>query len=202
VLQCCAFGELCGCTTEWSKDGLQCALPIRCKKRVFGLSGRCSRGSRAESRAGDICSPRGRFERPSEEFVSHGIEGPRLSPDKAWSAAIANLEALLKSGVIQTQLFPGGPQRRPFILVGGHWGAASCALLPRLFDRAAKNLEAAELCFSIPHSSALLIFPKGDQAYRAAMREMIRAQEGAERKLLTLDFFTFDSTGPVPLGDE
>jgi hypothetical protein len=125
-----------------------------------------------------------------------------LSPDKAWSAAIANLEALLKSGVIRTQLFPGGPRRTPFILVGGHWGAASCALLPRLFDLAAKNLEAAELCFSIPHSSALLIFPKGDQAYRAAMREMIRAQEGAERKPLTLDFFTFDSTGPVPLGDE
>lgn len=125
-----------------------------------------------------------------------------LSVEQGWAAALANLEGLLKAGAIHMQLFQDGPQRRPFILVGGHWGAASCVLLPKLADLAAKNVKAAELCFSIPHASALLFFSKGDKSYRAAMREMIREKEGDERRLLTFELFTFNSGGAAPMGDE
>jgi hypothetical protein len=176
-------------------------LPLHCQRRVSGLPARRSR-------------PReGLGHRTHISLVEYlgGLVGSitlekmsslQLTSTQAYEKALSNLEGLLKSGEIRAQLFAEGPDGRPFILVGGHWDAAACALLPGLVQFARGNLRASERCFSIPHPACLLIFPKGDRAYRDAMREMIRTREGHERKLLTFELFTFDGAIPVPLIEE
>ena len=99
------------------------------------------------------------------------------------------------------QLLPNGPQSKPFILFGGHWAAATCILLPKLRVLAGTSLGTAELCVSVPHREAMLIFPRGDRAYREAMRAMIREKEGNGTKPLTFEFFTLGENGPVPFNE-
>ena len=122
-----------------------------------------------------------------------------LSPPEAHAKAMENLENLFISGVIQVQRFEQGPDRRPFILVGGHWGAAACVPLANLPNLAKENLHTEEICLSIPHREALLIFAKGDRAYRDRMRAMIEEMEGNQPKPLTFGLFTFGTDAPVPL---
>jgi hypothetical protein len=122
-----------------------------------------------------------------------------LTPPQAYAKAIGNLERLLISGVIQMQLFAQGSNGKPFILVGGHWGAAACILLPNLPNLAKNGLNSDEICLSIPHREALLIFAKEDRASRDRMRAMIEEMEGNQPKPLTLGLFTFRADLPVAL---
>ena len=122
-----------------------------------------------------------------------------LTVAEAYAKAVENLENLLISGVIQIQLFAQGPDGKPFILVGGHWGAAACIFLPNLPTLAKNSLKAEEICLSIPRREALLIFAKEDRAYRDRMRAMIEEMEGNQPKPLTLGLFTLRTDVPVPL---
>lgn len=130
-----------------------------------------------------------------EELVGLG-----LSLDEAKKRAVDNLSALFKSGEIKASRF-NGPDGKPFILVGGHWATATCILLPNLHKFAAPNLGTEELCVSIPHREAMLIFPKGDKAYRDLMRRMIREKESDGRKPLSFELFTLTTEGLAELKD-
>ena len=121
-----------------------------------------------------------------------------MSWTDAEKRAAQNLERLAKDGKIGMQLFREGPAG-PFILFGGHWGAAACLLLPRLHGLAAESLESDALGASVPHRDALLVFPRGDHARRDAMRAMIREKEGDGAKPLTFDLFELTDSGPRPL---
>lgn len=113
--------------------------------------------------------------------------------------AIANLESLAKAGTVSNTVFERGPSGRPFALFGGHWAAATCLLLPRLREMTSDALGTSELCASIPHRDALLVFPKGDRAHRDAMRAMIRENESDGAKPLTAELFELTPNGPKPL---
>jgi hypothetical protein len=106
-----------------------------------------------------------------EELQSLG-----LSEVQAKGKAIANLEAIVRMGVIGERRFPG-PGGRPFVLFGGHWAAATCILLSELRKMGLLNIETDELCVCIPHREALLMFAKGDHEYRETMLKMIREHE-------------------------
>ena len=134
-----------------------------------------------------------------KSLKSEDLNDIDLTPTQAYAKAIENLENLLISGVIQMQLFAQGPDGKPFILVGGHWGAAACILLPNLPSLAKNSLHTEEICLSIPHREALLIFAKEDRAYRDRMRAMIEEKEGNPAKPLTPGLFTFRAGGPVAL---
>ena len=122
-----------------------------------------------------------------------------LSPAQAGERALTNLEVLMKSGAIQMQVFPSGSPGRSFILAGGHWAAATAMLLPGLRRLAAQTLHAEELCASVPHREALLIFEKGDPAFRKEMRALVRKNESDGAKPLTFDLFQLTERGPAPL---
>ena len=123
-----------------------------------------------------------------------------LSFEEAKKRSLGNLSTLFKSGDIKASRF-NGPGGNPFILMGGHWATATCILLPDLHKFAASNIGSDELCVSIPHRDALLIFAKGDKAYRDLMRKMIREKENDGRKPLSFELFNLTSTGLTELKD-
>lgn len=115
--------------------------------------------------------------------------------------AMDNLDRLEREGKIQMRLFNAGPAGQPFILVGGHWAAATFILSRKLRSTAAEALGTNDLCASIPHREALLVFPKGDRASRDSMRTMIRAKEADGAKPLTWDLFELSEDGPKALAE-
>lgn len=104
------------------------------------------------------------------------LERLRLTGDRAHARALRNLEKLAKAGGIEMASFQG-PHGKPFVLVGGTWAAAAL-LLPGLRDVAAKRIGTVDVCASIPHRDAMLLFAKGDRRYRDTMRALVREKEG------------------------
>jgi hypothetical protein len=119
----------------------------------------------------------------------------KITPDRARSIALKNLEVQFKSGEIKAQLFEHGPQGRPFIIVGDHWDAAAVILLRTLDKFAKKNLKTDAVYASIPQQGTLLLFPAGGLSYQNAMRSMIKQNETG-KKPITLEFFAL-TKGPV-----
>jgi hypothetical protein len=122
-----------------------------------------------------------------------------LTAEEAKERAIRNLESLAMSGAIGQQRFEAGPEKKPFVLFGGHWAAATCILLPGLRGMGVKNVGSEDLCICIPHREALLLFSKGDRKYRDAMRKMIRQHESDGRKPLSFELFVLTPTGIAEL---
>jgi hypothetical protein len=117
-----------------------------------------------------------------------------LTPQTARQRALANLADAVRTGAIRHQLI-AGPQQRSFLLFGGHWSAAAAILLPDLHRLVVKHLGDGNFCACLPHREALLVFAKGDRAYREEMRAMIREREGAGYKSLSFSFFELGPDG-------
>lgn len=64
--------------------------------------------------------------------------------------------------------------------------------------RIPERIGTADLCASIPHRDAMLLFARGDGAYRDAMRALVREEEGDGRKPLTFELFTRTEAGVQP----
>lgn len=129
------------------------------------------------------------------------IERLGLTPEQAHARAIANLEHLAEARQIKMAAFPNGPSGKPFILVGGHWAAATSILLPRLKALVEGPLGPGELYISVPHREAMLIFPAGDQAHREAIQAFVKKNESYGNKALTFGLFTFTTGGVKPIAD-
>lgn len=114
------------------------------------------------------------------------LEAAGLDLIEARELAIANLAAAI--GQVQAQVYEA-PEGFPFLVWDAHWLAASSLLLPGLHGFAAQQLDAGRLLASIPHRDALLIFPEGDAAQRAAMARMISENEGQGEAPITAEFF-------------
>jgi hypothetical protein len=124
-----------------------------------------------------------------------------LSVERAHEVALENLERLAERGDVRMAMFPG-PDSRPFVLVGGHWAAATSILLPDLAGTGtAVALGTRDVCASIPHRDAMLIFACGDRAYRDAMRAFVREKESGGSKPLTFGLFRLTDAGVVPLDE-
>jgi hypothetical protein len=124
-----------------------------------------------------------------------------LNAAEARARALQNLEELARTQQIHMAQLPQGPQGRPFVLVGGHWAAATALLLPHLRTIAAPTLGTDDLLASIPHREAMLIFARGDRSYRDAMRGLVRQNESDGRKPLTFELFALTSDGVEPFSE-
>jgi hypothetical protein len=120
----------------------------------------------------------------------------------ARSQAMANLAALANKQAISMQLFPKGPGGLPFIVAGGHWTAAALILSPKLPAIVGGKLGSKDVCASIPHRDALLLFPCGTQDSRREMRALVRQKESNALKPLTFELFALTPHGPEPLPED
>jgi hypothetical protein len=118
--------------------------------------------------------------------------------DSVRALAVNNLDRLVREKRIGIRLFDSGPGGRPFILVGGNWASAALILSPKFRAMAEAALHTSELCASIPHREALLVFPKGNRASRDAMRQMIRTKEADALRPLTWELFELTPNGAIP----
>lgn len=120
-----------------------------------------------------------------------------LDASQAHEHALRNLGHLADTQQIRMAQFPG-PLDRPFVLVGGHWAAATALLLPGLHEIAASAIGSDDLLASVPHRAALLVFARGDRAYRDVMRTLVREKESDARKPVTFELFSFTAAGVEP----
>ena len=132
---------------------------------------------------------------------TNDLKQMNLTFDEAEKIAVDHLAEKAELGEIRMKGFDQGPHGKKFLLFGGHWLAATCILLPDLSsDRTKKTLGTTdEICASIPHSEAMLLFQKGDVQYRKAMMEMIREKEAWGERRLTEKLFTVSGKSIKPL---
>jgi hypothetical protein len=132
-----------------------------------------------------------------QSATAENLDDLGLSVDRAHRVALENLERLAEAGQVEMSLFPNGPGARPFVLVGGHWAAATSILLPDLARTAVLGTQ--DVCASIPHRDAMLIFGCGDRTYRDSMRALVREKESGGAKPLTYELFRIGQKGVSPL---
>ena len=134
--------------------------------------------------------------------TAHDLSALGLDWSGARARAMLNVAALANRRAISMQLFPKGPAGLPFILVGGHWAAAALILSPKLPALASEKLGTHDVCASIPHREALLLFPCGTPESRNAMRALIRKNESNAPKPLTFGFYALRGGGAEPIADD
>lgn len=137
-----------------------------------------------------------------EGVSAERLKHAQLGLDAAYALAAQNLESLLRSHTLKLQVFEGGPEGQSFVLVGGHWEAAATILQPKLHALVASALNTTELCASVPHRDAMLIFPKGTRRSRDAMRALVREKESGAPKPLTFELFELTAKGPNPFHED
>ena len=74
-----------------------------------------------------------------ESLNVDGLRRLGMTPDQAHACAIKNLQALAKAQQIKMAVYPAGPSGKPFVLVGGHWAAATAILLPMVSNNLSKG---------------------------------------------------------------
>ncbi|HTO68435.1 MAG TPA: hypothetical protein VMR31_01120 [Myxococcota bacterium] len=134
-----------------------------------------------------------------QSATSDNLRTLRLSVGQAHQVALENLQRLVRANEVKMMVLPTGPDSRPFVLVGGHWAAATAILLPNLLHMVAAPLGTQDVCASIPHREAMLIFACGDRAYRDQMRALVREKESDGAKPLTYGLFRVGGHSVVPL---
>ena len=116
-----------------------------------------------------------------------------------YEEAIENLVALVKAGEINLAVLKG-PRDLPVVVAEGHWTAAACLLLPRLFEIASEQLGTPDLLAAVPSRGSLLVFRRLDDAYTKAMWQFIRRAERGEAKLVSHSLFSLTAQGVLPVG--
>jgi hypothetical protein len=119
---------------------------------------------------------------------------------RIFGAAQQNLVRAVMEGKVPVTGFQT-PRGLPALLFGPEWLAASCLLLPDLYQLAARHLGEGPLCASIPHREAMILFRQEDAAYRREMQALIDESEAWGRKRLTRDLFAITAAGIEPLTD-
>lgn len=121
------------------------------------------------------------------------------TPQEAYDIAIDNLVRLVRAKEIEMAVLKG-PRDEPFIVAEGHWTAAACILLPRLFELASEALSADVLLAAVPSRGSLLVFRLIDDRYTDEMRRFMRRAERGETKLVSNSVFTLTAAGASPHG--
>lgn len=113
--------------------------------------------------------------------------------ERIWDTAIRNLEQRAHSGAISKSMH-SGENGAPFIVWGGHMFAASCVVVPWLFDWARDNLRSEKLLVSLPQQQTMIIF-SADHSDEKSMKALIREAEADARKPLTWELFSLSAEG-------
>jgi hypothetical protein len=132
----------------------------------------------------------GRARAPRTYFRAD-LEAFGVDPAAAYLDARENIAALFRSGIIRGRHLSGPAGSR--VLAVRHPLAASCIVMPGLWQWARQELGHDALCASIPLRDALVIFADEGPSYR----EEIRAQLAGPfaHKMLTTEIFGLDACG-------
>ena len=113
------------------------------------------------------------------------LAADHVTPTEAYRIAIENLTAAAKKGLIHATGFPGPDGKIQFVLWADHWLAATCLLLPGLYEKMAATLGTENIIVMIPHRDVLVLFPDKDPEFRAATAKLVRDKEKDGTKRIT-----------------
>lgn len=134
-----------------------------------------------------------------QNVTADDLATAKLTADSAHETALGNLQKLFVSGQILAMKYDNGPRDGPFIVVGEHWAAAACILLPKVRGFAQQNLSQKEILASIPHRDVLQLFPKPAKGDVEKLRKFVVEHESGCRKPLTFEPFELTEEGPLAL---
>jgi len=103
----------------------------------------------------------------------------------AYRIAIENLMSAAENGLVQAAGASGPDGKVRFVIWADHWLAATCLLLPGVYQMASSALSTKDVVAAIPHRDVLIMFADKGPADRAATAEMIRENEKDGRKPIT-----------------
>jgi len=131
--------------------------------------------------------------------MSEDLSALNLSVPEAHQQALDNLSTLMKAGKVDFRRYENGPQKKPFIVAGYHWAAATCVLWPKLLSFCKKNLGGQEFLVCLPHRDVMLVFQTGNKEYQKAILQMVEEKEKDGRKPLAFELFKLSDRGLQPL---
>jgi hypothetical protein len=117
-----------------------------------------------------------------------------LSGEAALGRARENLDRLLASGRVR-ETHHATPEGDPFLVLDGHWAAATALVWPGLTGLGEKLPGDGPLLAGVPHRDALCLFRGGDAGRVARLRALIREQRSRGRKPLTEALFEITPRG-------
>lgn len=121
---------------------------------------------------------------------SKQLEDARLNAEGALSIALENLARFAdESPALSIQVLGNPGEAAHFLLYSDHARAASCLLLPDLFEHACEVLQATELMACVPQRESLVVFPKRDRAFREGLLKRLREIEADAAWPLTFELF-------------
>ncbi len=100
---------------------------------------------------------------------------------------------------IKAMKFDGGPNSKPFIILGDHWNTATQILNPELHSWARNALDSDELIVSIPNRETLLIFPFGGKIYQSNIMNFVKEKEATSSNQLTFSLFKLNDEGLIAI---
>lgn len=117
-----------------------------------------------------------------------------LTGEQARQRALANLDLLLASGRVREAVHTT-PEGELYLVLDGHWAAATALVWPGLAGLGGKLPGAGPLVAGVPHRDALCLFQAGDVGHLARMRALIGEQLQRGRKPLTDALFALTPEG-------
>ena len=130
------------------------------------------------------------------------LQRANLTPELAHNRALENLHKLFVSGKVVAKRYDNGPAGHPVIVIGYHWAAAACLILPDVQSFARKNLGQDRVLASIPHRDVLLLFQEGDAESHSQIHRFVGDRESDGRKPLTSGLFRLGDGAVIPVQGE
>lgn len=127
------------------------------------------------------------------------LQQSKTSVEAAHTKALENLQQLFASGEIKAMKYERGPHSQPYIVIGPHWAAAACVLLPGIRQFAQKHLGKDQILASVPHRDVMLLFQKPEKNGLSEIRQFVVEHESDGRKPLTFDPFELGEKEPTAL---
>lgn len=137
----------------------------------------------------------------SEHGIVHATVNPDqlraagLTAEEAHAVALDNLVAFADGEELSMQMLGDVGDPINFLLISDHPRAASCLLLPDLYDTARQVLRADELCAVVPQRESLVVLPKRDRAYREMVVGKLREIEADADRPISFGLFELTPDG-------
>lgn len=119
-----------------------------------------------------------------------------VTPAEAHARALDNLARFAEDDPnLSIQMLGEAGDPVHFLLYCDHPRAASCLLLPDLYEEACELLKTAEVCAVAPQRESLVVLPKRDRAYRELIVGKLRELEADARSPISLALFELTADG-------
>jgi len=105
----------------------------------------------------------------------------KIGPERAWVVALDNLMNAARRGRIVAGWYGADAKNGKLMIWQGSWLAASCILLPGLWQMASGTVQSKHLLAAIPHRDVLVILPD-DEESREKTAPFVREAEQEGRK--------------------